>query len=207
MGTLNLVGLPEPRLEAPLLDAVPEGATVVDARPMEQYAGGHLPGAINIELRDSFGTWVGWLIERETPLVLVLDEGQDTEEAMRQLARIGYDGVVGILRPGPGHDTRMAVTDVEGLTLAVGTGAQVLDVRAPDEWERGVIPGAILGYLPDVAMTTPPELDRDRAVWVVCASGLRAMTAASILEHRGFEPVVLVGSGATSVLARTSNSG
>lgn len=206
MGALNLVGLPEPTLEAPLLDAVPEGATVVDARPMEQYAGGHLPGAISIELRDSFGTWVGWLIERETPLVLVLEEGQDTEEAMRQVARIGYDEVVGILRPGPGHDTRMAVADVEAFTLALENGAQVLDVRAPDEWERGVIPGAVLGYLPDVAMTTPPELDRDRAVWVVCASGLRAMTAASILEDRGFEPVVLMGAGATSVLARTSNT-
>ncbi|MGH3649895.1 MAG: rhodanese-like domain-containing protein, partial [Acidimicrobiia bacterium] len=204
MGPLNLVGLPEPRLEMPFLATVPEGVTVVDARPMEHYAAGHLPGALGIELRDSFGTWVGWLTEQDTPLALVLEEGQDSEEAMRQLARVGYDDVRGVLRPSPAQRSRIATVDLDGFVAGLEDDVQVLDVRAPDEWEAGVVPDSILSYLPDLVVQTPAGLDRHRPVWVMCASGLRAMTAASILEGRGFEPIVLVGAGATDVLARTS---
>lgn len=206
MSTINLVGLPEPELEVPLLETVPAGTTVIDARPMERFAAGHLRGALGIELRDSFGTWVGWLTEHDTPLVLVLDEDQDTGEAVRQLARIGYDHVRGVIRPGPGHDSTFSTVGVDAFIAALEDGGQVLDVRAPDEWERGVVPGSILSYLPDLAEEIPTGLDSGRPVWVMCASGLRATTAASILEDRGLEPIALVGAGATDVLAGTSKS-
>lgn len=205
MGAINLVGRPEPDLEVPVIDRVPEGVTVIDARPYERFAAGHLPGALGIELRDSFATWVGWLTEHDTPLVLVLDEDQDSTEASRQLARIGFDDVRGILRPGPDHDARFDIVDVKGLQEAIDQGAQVIDVRAPNEWEEGVIAGSTLSYLPDLAHATPGGLDRDRPVAVVCGSGFRAAAAAGILENRGYRPLVLAGASATDVISETSN--
>ncbi len=207
MGPINLTGLGEPDLSVPVVEDIPEGVSVVDARPKERFAAGHLPGALGIELRDSFGTWVGWLTEHDTPLVLVLDDDQDADEAVRQLARIGYDDIRGVVTSSPDQGL-VSYRTVGGSEFAeaVASGAQVLDVRAPDEWNGGIIEGSTLSYLPDLADETPPGLDRGRPVWVVCETGLRASTAAGILQDRGFDPIVLTGTGATDYLEGTSNA-
>lgn len=205
MGPMNVRGVDEADLSVPEIETIPQDVTVVDARPMERYAAGHLPGALGIELRDSFGTWVGWLTEHNTPLVLVMDSDQDTEEAMRQLARIGYDDVRGVVRHPAGDGVAFEVVDVRQFADAARSGAQILDVRAPDEWvEEGSIEGSILSYVPDVARETPPGLTEDEPVWVLCGSGYRATIAAGILQDRGFDPVVLIEGGAADVLGQTS---
>lgn len=205
MGPMNVRGVDEADLSVPEIETIPQDVTVVDARPMERYAAGHLPGALGIELRDSFGTWVGWLTEHNTPLVLVMDSDQDTEEAMRQLARIGYDDVRGVVRHPAGDGVAFEVVDVRQFADAARSGAQILDVRAPDEWvEEGSIEGSILSYVPDVARETPAGLTEDEPVWVLCGSGYRATIAAGILQDRGFDPVVLIEGGAADVLGQTS---
>ncbi|HUG31878.1 MAG TPA: MBL fold metallo-hydrolase [Acidimicrobiia bacterium] len=206
MGPINLSGLEAPDLSVPHIDVIPEDVTVIDARPMERFAAGHLPDALGVELRDSFGTWVGWLTEHNTPLVLILDEDQDADEAVRQLIRIGYDQTVGITSNPPEGLVSYPTVDRDDFVAAVQSGAQVLDVRAPNEWDQGTIEGSVLSYLPDIARETPPGLDPDRPVWVVCGTGFRASIAAGILQSRGFEPIVLTEDGATDVLAVTSNS-
>lgn len=204
MGPLNLTGLGPPILDVPVVDEIPDGATVIDARPRERYAAGHLPGSLGVDIRDSFGTWVGWITEHNTPLVLVLDEDQDAGEPLRQLARIGYDRVLGIKRPDSSFTETYQLVDVAQTAEAVARGEQVLDVRAPAEWETGVLEGSVLSYVPDLERSTPTELDDDRPVWLVCGTGYRATIAAGILQARGFEPKALVGGGATDVLARAS---
>lgn len=207
MGPINLTGLDEPRLEIPELADIPQDVTVVDARPREDYASGHLPGSLGVELRDSFGTWIGWITEHNTPLVLIMNTNQDVGEATRQLARIGYDEVGGVVRP---HSLELtetyATVDARTFAEAAAGGAQVLDVRAPNEWVEGFIEGSILSYVPDVARETPPGLDPDSPLWLVCGTGYRATIAASIVQARGFEPMVLADGGATNVLAVTSKT-
>lgn len=204
MGPINLTGSPEPQLSVPLVGEIPAGVTVVDARPRERFAAGHLPGALGIELQDTFGTWVGWLTEQNTPIVLIMDEDQDQEEAIRQLIRIGYDDIRGVARnPSEGLVSYRTV-DQGDYAEAAMSGAQILDVRAPNEWERGVVEGSTLSYLPDLARRTPPGLDPSSPVWIACGSGYRASIAAGILQDRGFEPVVLTSGGATEVLEETS---
>lgn len=206
MGPINLVGLDAPDLSVPVIDEIPEGVTVVDARPRERFAAGHLPGALGIELGDSFGTWVGWLTDHNTPLVLVVDEDQEAREAIRQLARIGYDDIRGIIRSPEDGLVAYRTADRDDFAGAIASGAQILDVRAPNEWDDGTIEGSILSYLPDLAAETPPGLDRERPVWLACGTGYRASIAAGILRDRGFEPVVLIGAGATDFVAPTSKS-
>ena len=206
MGPINLAGLDAPNLDVPVIEEIPHGVTVIDARPREAYASGHLPGSLGVEVRNSFGTWIGWVTEHNTALVLVLEDGQDPEEPLRQLARIGYDRVVGIKRPDASFTETYQIVDATRVAEAVEQGEQILDVRAPEEWETGVLDGSVLSYVPDLALRTPPELDADRPVWLVCGTGYRATIAAGIVQGRGFEPMVLAEGGATDVLAKTSKS-
>ena len=75
---------------------------------------------------------------------------------------------------------------------------QVLDVREPGEspasgWLR--IPYRLLRVAP------PAELDRSRPVYPICASGARAMLAASLLARQGFDARAVVGGGVEDVRA------
>lgn len=209
MGPTNVFGAPPLSLrEVPILsredfEGIIPSSIVVDARPREHFAEGHLPGSLAIELGDSFGTWVGWVLPYQAPLILVLEPEQDLEEAMRQLGRIGFEEVRGVIRDLDRWDVDLEshrVVGLEEFTSAVADGAQVLDVRSPTDWADGTIPGSTLAYVPDVARATPVGLDQGREVWVTCESGYRANLAASILEVRGFRPVVLVGPGVPEVL-------
>ncbi len=209
MGPINLFGPPPaPELTTPILDRrgldeVAEEVSIVDIRPMPEFAAGHIAGSIGIPLRDDFGVWTGWVIAYASPLVLVADPGQDIEEARRQLLRIGFDDVRGViteLTPWRDELRSYQTTSVHGFARSVENGAQVLDVRAPDEWETGVIDDSILQYVPDVANEPHEDLDPGREVHVVCGTGHRATIAASFLEIEQFDPVVLVDAGVTEVL-------
>jgi rhodanese-related sulfurtransferase len=179
---------------------------VVDGRTRLAFASGHIAGSIGIEIGDRFAPWVGWLVPFGTPLVLVLDPGQEVTAAAIDLARIGY-GVVGVLRAVEGwgdrgltmqsHET--ATTD--RLVEALHEGNQVIDVRDPAEWDAEHLPGSIHRYVPDL-IDHMPDLDRSRPVWVVCATGFRASIAASLLERDGLEPIVVTGGGVSETLAR-----
>jgi len=184
--------------------------TVLDARPKSDFAASHLPGSVAIELRNDFGVWAGWVLPYNTPLVLVVNPDQDREEAIRQLARIGFDdvrGVINDLTKWSRHLDSYQLTNLADFVTAVTEGAQVLDVRAPNEWGEGSVTGSTLMYAPDVIEQTPTELDPDHPVWVVCGTGYRANITASVLESRGYQPIVLTEGGVTEALKTMSNNG
>lgn len=175
----------------------------IDARPAGTYAARHIPGSYGIPFGNSFGTWVGWLVEPGKPLLLVLDDLSATEEAVRQLVRIGYDSLEGYLAGGieAWEQARLPVAQLQTVTpddlhkdLETGSGPLPLDVRFDHEWQLGHVPGALhveLGDLPEHVDGLP----RDRSYATLCAAGVRAATAASILEREGFQDVRLVVGG------------
>ncbi|HEY5890379.1 MAG TPA: MBL fold metallo-hydrolase [Acidimicrobiia bacterium] len=210
MGPANLQGRPAPDLHAPPtveaghLDDI-DDVVVVDARSRTEFASGHIPGSIAVELRKDFGVWVGWMIPFNSPLVLVLNQNQDLDEAQRQLARIGFDRVVGVIRDLDEWASRLVGHEVVNTGEAIhmlGEGVQLLDVRAPTDWAFGTVPGSITCYTPDLADSIPETIDQDRPVLIACESGYRATIAASVLEGRGYQPVVLVGAGVPELLTR-----
>jgi len=214
MGPANVSGVaPIADYEVPTLDESDHslfGAEVqlVDARPKKDFAAGHLPDSLAIELRNDFGVWAGWVLPFNAPMVLVLNPDQDLEEALRQLARIGFDDVRGVILDLDSwsldlESYRLATPD--DFAAALNEGAQMLDTRAPNEWVAGYVETSTRCYAPDVVMNTPDSLDRDRPVWVACETGYRASIAASALQSRGFEPVVLAGAGVTEVISALSN--
>jgi hydroxyacylglutathione hydrolase len=70
----------------------------------------------------------------------------------------------------------------------------LLDVREPEEYQHGHIPGAV--NLPQCDLATRlEELPRDGPVWIVCQAGLRSRRAAQFLIQMGFEQVATVPGG------------
>lgn len=212
MGPANTLGVPPmPPVEVPhlTLDQVPADARLVDIRPRTAQAAGFVPGALTVESGIDLGSWVGWLVPRGTPIVLVADSGSDAADvadAVTQLAQIGVDTVVGAvheLPPGAATAGFELVEVARFAQLAAAPDAQVLDVRMPHERTTGRLAGAVERFLPElVTEGIPAGLDRDRPVLVACGSGRRASIAASLLAAEGYRPVVLTGAGVADVPAR-----
>lgn len=209
MGPINLRGpdpLPAetpPDISAEHLQDIADSTRLIDARPEARFAEGHIPGALSVPLARSFGVWVGWLVEFATPLVLILDPDQDPGEAVRQLARIGFDDIRGIftdMAGWSGQSARIRVASAEEFAAASLADEQLVDTRAPSEWAMGTVPGAKLVYVPDVIELSDETLDPSRPVWVLCATGFRAAMTASLLAARGFEAILLADGGVTDVL-------
>ncbi len=212
MGPANLMGPePLPRQDYPSLTPgevrrmQDEGMLVVDARPRDSFIDGHVPGSLGVELRDDFGTWVGWLSEFDAQMVLVLEEGQNADEAIVQLNRIGYDRVEGVLwgldewllQGFPvDHMTPVSAADI---AAAACRGEQVLDVRSPVEWETGHLDGTSHVYVPEVASVIPHSIDPERPAWLVCQSGYRATIAGGLLRRHGMAVKVFSAGGVEDV--------
>jgi rhodanese-related sulfurtransferase len=76
-------------------------------------------------------------------------------------------------------------------------GAFILDVRQPDEWEQGRIPGATLIPLGELEARLD-EVPQDKQVVVVCRSGNRSAEGRDILLAAGFTQVTSMDGGMNS---------
>ncbi len=182
-----------------------QGGTVIDTRPADEFAEGHVPGTINIPLNGSFTTWAGWLLPYDRELYLIVDEtcADCLDTAVRDLAMIGLDQVSGGFGreavsawAAAGHELqRVPQTTARQAAAWLENGAaHVIDVRGLTEWEAGHLPGVPnipLGYLAERAS----ELPTDRPVVVHCQAGSRSAIAASVLQAHGVTNVVNLAGG------------
>ncbi|TAK02189.1 MAG: rhodanese-like domain-containing protein [Chloroflexota bacterium] len=89
----------------------------------------------------------------------------------------------------------LTVSVVEAAALRDG-GAFMLDVRQPDEWAAGHIPGATLIPLGELA-TRIGEVPEGQSIVVVCRSGNRSAQGRDILLGAGFGAVTSMAGGMT----------
>lgn len=187
-------------LPASAIDTVlGEGHVVIDVRPAAAYAASHIPGTLNIPLNASFTTWAGWLLPYDADLYLLIErgEGHRLERAVRDLAMIGLDRVLGAFDAvaleawaASGRELgHVPQADVHDVARALENGsATVLDVRGRAEWEAGHLPGVEnvpVGYLADRL----DQLPVDRPIVLQCQSGARSAIAASVLLSKGVRNV------------------
>jgi hydroxyacylglutathione hydrolase len=179
--------------------ALKNGAVVVDTRPRESFAAGHIPGALNIPFNKSFLNWCGALVPDNGDLYLITEaEGDEAVKRLfSDLAKIGINNVRGYF----GHrifadwaSTRGKLEEVHQLDATQlsdtvkARNVQIVDVRSPDEWRRGHLPGAIhipLAALPDRI----GDLDPSAPIVVHCKGGGRSAIATSFLQARGIANV------------------
>lgn len=82
--------------------------------------------------------------------------------------------------------------DLDTFAAAHGRGATVLDVRNPDEYASGHVPGAVLIPLPDLA-ARQSEIPAGDPLYVICAVGGRSLAAARALVGAGYRAVSVAG--------------
>jgi rhodanese-related sulfurtransferase/glyoxylase-like metal-dependent hydrolase (beta-lactamase superfamily II) len=178
------------------------GTQVLDVRHPDEFAAGHLAGAINIGLDGQYATWAGTMLDPNRPILLIAGPGREHEAALR-LGRIGFDHVRGYLRGGMealrGRPDLLSYTHRSSAPeLAALMGASqpplLIDVRTPREWSTRHIDGSLnvpLNRLRDHVA----EIPRDRTIAVQCAGGYRSSIAASLLQQQGITDLVEVAGG------------
>ena len=72
-----------------------------------------------------------------------------------------------------------------------------IDVRRPDEWAEGFIPGVKKITLADLEHTLS-ELDPEKTYVLICRSGNRSNQAAALMATRGFEHLINFSGGMLS---------
>ena len=210
MEELNLQGPPllgtvpraRPLSVEEFADHMADGVIALDIRSPEAVAGAHIPGSLAIpcEMLPSFA---GWYLSHDGSVALVAANYEDAQTAVRHLARLGYDGVVGFLDEGL-HAWEVSGRDYDAIPalhardlkarIEASEPFVLLDVRARDEVEAARLPKCTPIYVGELPGRLD-EIPRDRPVTTFCGSGQRAIIAASILRRRGVENVeVCLGS-------------
>jgi glyoxylase-like metal-dependent hydrolase (beta-lactamase superfamily II)/rhodanese-related sulfurtransferase len=159
---------------------------VLDVRPVDMFAAGHLPGAISVALDGgSFATRAAFVLDPAERVALHVQSQAEADEAARLLHAVGLFEQLGFVRT-EGRE-RLQTVSVQELNGRM----QMLDVREADEEPRTdwlTVPYRLLRI-------APPKLDPSRPVFTICASGARATLAASLLVRQGFDARPVVGGG------------
>ena len=178
-------------------NALDAGVRVLDARPVDDFAAGHLRGSVNVGFDGRFAETGGMVADVGESIALVAYPGEEQDAAMR-LARIGSDNAIGYLsvdrdgafppqlsdlvQPAP----RTSVAELDRLLDA--DGVTLIDIRNPGELESGTIPGAISIPLAQLRARLS-EVGTDKPIVVHCAGGWRSSVAASLMRAAGIEQV------------------
>jgi molybdopterin-guanine dinucleotide biosynthesis protein A/rhodanese-related sulfurtransferase len=88
--------------------------------------------------------------------------------------------------------TEVPEIDVDELARRRATGAWVLDVRQPGEYETAHVPGSLLIPL-DQLGERQEELPRDQPLLVICRSGARSAAAVRALRAAGYDATNVAG--------------
>lgn len=162
---------------------------LLDVRPANAYASGHVPGAINVPLNRSFTTYAGSVVNGELPVVLITaDDGRaQAGDAARELALIGVDVAIGFI---PASSLTNATEPMDrvppaGAIARRAAGESVFDVRNASELVLGRVPGAVHIPFPQVVARIS-EFPRDKPFLVMCQTGARSAVATSVLQQQGF---------------------
>ncbi|RME46496.1 MAG: MBL fold metallo-hydrolase [Chloroflexi bacterium] len=202
VGPAVLGGIPHPaRLTlSRFRSLLADGVTLVDTRDKFAFAGGHIPGSLNIQADEAFSTWAGWMLDYERPFMLVAAD-QKIDELSRALIRIGLDQAIGYipdvtLWAAMGNELQALpqITADELYERWLSGRVTILDVRTRNEYEEVHIPGAMqihAGHLVERLQHIPT----DKPLVVHCLGGDRSSLAASLLQSQGFDNVLNLTGG------------
>lgn len=200
------------RLETDDLSAAIDAQTfVLDTRAAERFARAHIPGTLNIPYNKSFLNWCGALVPFDRDVVLILESDADDASSLvcSNLRKIGVTRISGFAGADVVDEWKSRSNNVEKLqqvdaNFVASAGAesapQIVDVRAPDEWRKGHLPGAL--HIPLAALPERMrEIDSARPVVVHCKGGGRSAIASSYLQLMGRHDVANMKGGYESWVA------
>jgi glyoxylase-like metal-dependent hydrolase (beta-lactamase superfamily II)/rhodanese-related sulfurtransferase len=171
-----------------------EDNILLDTRSAGEFTKSFVPGSISIGLEGRFAEFAGSLLPFNRPIVLVTDEGQEKESAVR-LARVGFSQINGYLAGGveawrkAGEEIDLII-DVEADELAMDLPYDdhlvAVDVRRETEFADGHVRGAV--NIPLNELTDPgsmANITETQNLYLYCGSGYRSVIAASLMKRQG----------------------
>lgn len=174
--------------------ALDNNAIILDSRNPDVFTAGFIPGSINIGLDGRFTDWAGSLLPTTDTLILVTEEGKESETAER-LIKTGFTNFAGYVKGGveawrnAGEEVDLII-DIEADELAMDLpfdeNIVVLDVRSMTEYAEGHIKDAWnvpLNELTDIVNVA--NIEETQNVYIHCGSGYRSVIAASLLKRQG----------------------
>ena len=188
-----------------------DGALLVDVRTELQFDDAHIPGSVCITaLRAGFGTKLAWLADPGHDVLFVGRDDADGRRAAALAAAVGVTRIAGYLHGGmtAWREESCPVTRTRRVTVPdlherwSKGGVQVLDVRERSEWDGGHVPGSLHVPYHDLH-ALPDEVDPDAPLAVICNSGQRASTGASLAQRLGARNVWHVVDGGVPAWGRS----
>jgi hydroxyacylglutathione hydrolase len=198
---LTTIQPPQP-LSAEAFERAAARALIVDTRMELGFSAAHITNALSL-WQTGLPSFAGWFLSCDQPILLV-NETDDATDATNILRRLGYDRIIGFLAGGmlswhmAGKPSRSIQTvTVSQLCHELDQKKEpwILDVRSSEEIrEHGAIPGAHHIHVTQVSLHSE-HIPHDRDVYIFCGSGMRSMTAASFLQHQGWQNLTVVLGG------------
>ena len=186
---------------------------LIDLRKPADYKAGHIARAVNIPF-DTLPEAKSRLPEKRNASIVLYGSPQDEENAAKVLTNWhygyvtlvdnglqGYVGANNALVAGAGpaeinweRQVKPGEVAYDAFEKAVDEPGPVviLDVRNQDETKEGTLPNAVTIPL-DQLETRMNELDKNKEIYIFCATGSRAQMASFFLNDHGFHTKYLVG--------------
>jgi rhodanese-related sulfurtransferase len=95
----------------------------------------------------------------------------------------------------------LTVTPTELAALKSTPDVDLIDVRDPNEWETGHIPGARLVPLDRFRADPKAALIPGKTIVFICAKGIRSLAAAKLAERFGYERIYNLEGGTKGWIA------
>ncbi|OIJ64324.1 MBL fold metallo-hydrolase [Streptomyces mangrovisoli] len=179
-----------------IADRLAAGEWVVDLRNRVAFAAGHVSGSLNFEADGQLAAYLAWLIPWGRPVTLLAESPQQLAAAQRDLVRVGIDRPAAAATGDPARWVRggEALASFPRAAFAdlaehAAEGVVVLDVRRDSERAAGFVEGSV--HIPVHTLHRRLHEVPEGQVWVHCAGGMRAATAASLLDAAGRDVVAV----------------
>ncbi len=173
--------------QRPIEPATSDDGTVLDVRPAEAFAAGHVPGALNVPVSGStFGTRAGFVLRDDEPVVLHATSPEEATRAADRLRAVGFLELAGYFTRAE-ETERLEPVPVDDLDRLIESGEiDLIDVREPEERDTGYIPGS--RHIPyRLLRAYGASIANGKTIVTICESGQRAAIAASVLVAAGVD--------------------
>ncbi len=183
-------------------NAVSKKAQILDVRSPTSFAGGHIPGSLNI-WKEGIPMFAGYFLDYNHPIIIVDDFNFDLEDVVKKLIRLGYDNIEGYLHKGfatwTNSDEPLEKTNTissEKLhKILDDENIFVLDVRNESNWTKpGHIRKAHNIYVGELEKNLN-LIPKDKQIIVYCESGFKTSIASSFLKKNNYSNVSNLSGG------------
>lgn len=168
-----------------------ENILIIDTRPQDQFKGGHLKNAFNLQDGGKFETWLGSIVAPQEPFYLVAANEDALDKVIRKAAKIGYEGQIkGAFVAGENGQDVTPFFNMDKF-IAHPEKFTIVDIRNESEVKAGkLFDAAITIPLPELRERVS-EIPRDKPIVIHCAGGYRSAMGSSIVEQQVKEVPVL----------------